>query len=330
MVLEKRIWRWLLGVCAVLVAFSMFLSSCNLIGPSKKEPPCSPFDIVPSPPYNSPIWHPSGQLIGVNHFRLIEIKYPYGKDCPGIQVSDSAGFWLINADGTNKRMIFPYYLLHPAWSPDGQWIAFVAPNLQIYKMRFTGTAFDTTTLTQLTFEGRNFYPAWSPDGQWIAYVRGFAYPEPQSVAGIWIMRSDGGSAPQQIYSGSSTGPAWHPSGALAFIRGDSLWIFRLDTKTYERVAFLRGSRYFRYSPDGTKIIFWLGSKLWIMDSTGSNLQQLTTHEVEIDFGVPFSWSPSGDKIVYTYYRSDDWTMNNGVLWMLDLRSRTATQFTFNP
>ncbi|HQF42902.1 MAG TPA: hypothetical protein PK073_08300 [Ignavibacteriaceae bacterium] len=73
------------------------------------------------------------------------------------------------------RRIFPFKLQNPSWSPDGQWIAFVLPlgdERHICKMRFTGETFDTTTLVQLTTEGRNFYPSWSPDGKHFAFSAG--------------------------------------------------------------------------------------------------------------------------------------------------------------
>ncbi|MDI6779063.1 MAG: hypothetical protein QME25_02530, partial [Bacteroidota bacterium] len=188
---------------------------CKKSGPVEPyKPPCPPIEIVPPSPYDSPIWHPSGDFIGFNHTPLRKIHYPYGEHCQGEYefASDSTGFWLINPDGTNKRRIFPYRLHSPAWSPDGEWIAFMIPigsEAHIFKMRFTGTTFDTTTVTQLTFEGRNFFPAWSPDGLWIAYDRSFA--DASGPGGIWIMKSDGESR-RFITSGRM--PVWHPQGSI--------------------------------------------------------------------------------------------------------------------
>ena len=244
---------------------------------------------------------------------------------------DSAGFWLINPDGTNKRKIFPYRLDTPAWSPDGNWIAFGA-GAQIFKMRFTGNGFDTSTITQLTFEGRNFFPAWSPDGQWIAYDRSLA--DSSGPGGIWRMKSDGTSK-QALFGGAF--PAWHPNGTILLgvvgTSPTSIWkrFVRYDlsqSRVTDTLSAVVGNdnQHPRYSPDGTKIAFWSNGNLWIMDSTGSNLRQLTTHGVDVTFG----WSPRENKIVYTHYQSRDWTMSNGVLWLLDVRTGTAAQLTFSP
>lgn len=328
----------------ILIIFSLSCNRSNPVNPP--NPPCGGIDplIVSHPPYDSPIWHPSGQFIGFNHTPLRRITYPYGEGCWGRQefVFDSAGFWLINPDGTNKRRIFPYRLQSPAWSPDGEWIAFsmsIGSDVHIFKMRFTGTTFDMTTLMQLTTEGRNFFPAWSPDGQWIAYDNtncGSALePPPPNSCGILIMRADG---TEKRFVGGGRMPAWAPNAnRLAYIgwfdstRGG---IIEFNLLTGSRTLLLDAGRthtsHPRYSPDGTKIAFWSDGNLWVMDATGSNLRQLTTRGVDATFGLPFSWSPDGKSIVYTDYRSDDWTYANGVLWIVNIETGMKRQLTFNP
>ncbi len=295
--------------------------------------------IVPEPSYDSPIWHPSGRFIGFNHTPLRGVVYP--EPCYPEQVFDynSTGFWLINTDGTNMRRIFAHTLLCPAWSPDGQWIAFCVPignEVHIFKMRFTGDGFDTTTLAQLTKTGRNFYPAWSPDGKWIAYDR--SIPDESGPAGIWRMGSNGLSR-EALFAGSF--PAWDASGSVLLgvigispmTAGTKLVRYSVTLRKAIDTISLAGddNRIPRYSPDGTTIAFWSNGNIWMMDSDGTDQQQLTTSGVDVSFGLPFSWSPDGSKIIYTRYpyRSTDWTIRNGVLWMIDVNTGTEIQFTFN-
>jgi len=289
--------------------------------------------IYPIPPYVDPIWHPGGKFIGFNHIPLDSIIF---NGCSGLQLfkKDSAGFWLIDSDGKNMRRILSYPLETPVWSPDGEWIAFVY-GAQIFKMRFREDTFDTTTLTQLTFEGRNFFPAWSPDGRWIVYWRSQAYPE-HSVWGLWLMSADG-LIKYKILSGDLPYPNWSPDGKYIIFRGwyDSInaGIIRYEIATSHSTVILKANgrdiRYPKYSPDGTKIAFCMDGYLWIMDSNGNNLRKLTTFKgIEVN-EIPFSWSPDGSKIVYTRYRTDDWTKNNGVLWVIDINTGLEKQLTFN-
>lgn len=327
-----------------LVVFVFMISGCNDNNPTGNNPPCGGIEpgIVPAPPYDSPIWHPSGDFIGFNHTSLKSIDYPNGIDCWGVQnfVGDSAGFWIINPDGTNMRRIFPYKLPNPAWSPNGEWIAFNLPignEVHIFKMKFTGTGFDTTSLIQLTTEGRNFLPAWNPDGQWIAFDSND--DSPNGMQFIWKMKADGSNKERITYdpsSGEIRMPNWSPGGDKIvhqrYIGIGSPEIFSMDNSgnnpirlTYDNLF----DRHPKYSSDGTKIAFGSNGNIWIMDSVGNNKQQLTTSGVDVSFGLPFSWSPDGSKIVYTDYRSDDWGYNNGTLWILNINSWEKRQLTFN-
>lgn len=319
----------------------VFFNSCK--DNPVDDNPCGGIEpgIVPSPPYNSPIWHPSGEFIGFNHTTLKSIEYPRGKDCWGDQkFADDAGFWLINPDGTNMRRIFPYKLQNPAWSPDGEWIAFNLPigdEVHIFKMRFTGDAFDTTSLAQLTTAGRNFFPAWSSDGQWIAYNKSIC--EGHNTCGIWLMDIKGQQ--HSFLDDYGNYPNWNPLQTEIVYQtkaitqsgltiGDSLWIYNTNINMKSFLTFVSGdNRNPQYSIDGTKIALWSNGNIWLMDSAGNNKQQLTTSGIDVSFGLPFSWSPDGANIVYTDYRSDDWGYDNGTLWILYLNTGEKKQLTFN-
>lgn len=335
------IFRICLGMISIALLLK-FLVSCDVNNnDDDKLPPCPPFQIISTPPYDSPVWHPSGDFIGFNHTPLLKITYPYGEHCQGVYEWDpqQSGFWLTNTDGTNMRRIFPYKLQSPAWSPDGEWIAFVLPlgdERHICKMRFNGETFDTTTLVQLTTEGRNFFPSWSPDGQWIAYNRSICNG-PQTC-GIWVMTKDGNN--NRFLSSYGNYPEWHSSNNLFYLTravdntgnavGDTLWDFTLNMNLKQKISFLKGSnRNIKYLKNKNVIVYCSDGNLWTMDSTGNNQKKLTFETVDNDFGLPFSCSWVDDKIVYTKYHPNNWTYENGTLWILDLTTGEKRQLTFN-
>jgi TolB protein len=297
---------------------------------------------IPITAYHSPIWHPGGRFIGFNHTPFKTLHYSNGGEYPDkyeLDV-DSTGFWLVNADGTNMRRIFPYQLQTPAWSPDGEWIAFVA-GAQVFKMRLIGTTFDTTTLVQLTTEGSNFFPAWRPDGLWMTYDRSLA--DSSGPGGIWIMKPDG-TQKHAVFGGAF--PTWHANGqSLLGVIGaspTSIWTrfvkyypFRVAQPETLLVVIGNENLYPKYSPNGQRIAFASRPlnglvNLWIMDSTGSNSQQLTSEGMSDNSGIPFSWDPTGNFVVFTRYRFDQWPPQNGTLWTLNLATGEKRQLTFNP
>ena len=78
----------------------------------------------------------------------------------------------MNADGTNpvRLTVNQFGDNHPAWSPDGQRIAFYSNrdgDLEIYVMNADGS--DQVRLTNNP--GEDSFPAWSPNGRQIVFQR---------------------------------------------------------------------------------------------------------------------------------------------------------------
>jgi Tol biopolymer transport system component len=319
----------------LIIIITSLVISCE--EDNSKPVKCPPYELIPSSPYDEPIWHPNGEIIGFNHTPIREIIYSNGYECPHqatyLYAEDSTGFWLINKDGTNKRRILPYYLYSPSWSPDGKWVAFMR-DAHIYKMPFDGESFDTTSIVQLTTEGRNFFPAWSPDGQKIAYDNtdcgSATTPIPPNSCGVLVMDANGDN---KEFIGAGRMPYWNNSNENLFIygirynldTGDSLKFFDAAVNS---VA-IYGPIYF--NPEATFIGF-IGNytntptqylKLFTITPDGKNLKTITDLNI-----MDFSWSPDGS-IVYLNYDQSRIDEIKGTLWIMEGNGDNQRQLTFN-
>ena len=170
--------------------------------------------------------------------------------------------YVMDADGGNPVNLTrdDAYDQAPAWSPDGQRIAFERSSSgggggpQIYVMNADGSGVEWLTLEPLASWGRS--PAWSPDGSSIAY---------DGEDGISIMDPAGGGtepvSPEGQYAGQ---PSWSPDGA---------WI-----------------AYVALDPDDFDV-----SHLWVMAADGSGARQLTFGEA---WDETPTWSPDGTRIAF--------------------------------
>lgn len=147
---------------------------------------------------NAPAWSPAAgaNLIAYHH----------------LDITGRSDIWVMNGDGTNARNLTAdlpaeFARDEPAWSPDGQWIAFTSSRGtagpgrgSIWIMRADGSA--KRQLVVHPGNGFDLSPSWSPDGQRIAFQRG----------GISIVTVATGEVVTLDLPGISTHPSWSPDG----------------------------------------------------------------------------------------------------------------------
>jgi TolB protein len=124
-------------------------------------------------------------------------------------VSDRGGIpklYMMNADGTNTtELSLPDkgYLIDPAWSPNGQMVAFSwrrpDGNFDIYIMDPA-----SREIRQITRDsGKNERPSWAPDGRHIVFES-----TRNGERQIWTMLADGSQAHQLTMTGHNESPNW--------------------------------------------------------------------------------------------------------------------------
>jgi hypothetical protein len=108
----------------------------------------------------------------------------YGPDC---------GLWITQADsGERRRLTGGGGDGQPAWSPDGQTIAYISKddgNFELYKINRDGSGKTRLTTTPQS----DGLPVWSPDGKWIAFRS-----DRDGKWAIYVMPAAGGNATRVV------------------------------------------------------------------------------------------------------------------------------------
>jgi TolB protein len=126
-------------------------------------------------------------------------------------VSDRGGIpqlYVMNSDGSSQTKVdLPDmgYVIDPAWSPNGQLLAFSwrrpNGNYDLYVMEIA-----TRQLVELTRDvGRNERPSWAPDGRHLIFES-----TRTGTRQIWSMLADGTGARQLTKQGQNESPNWSP------------------------------------------------------------------------------------------------------------------------
>jgi Tol biopolymer transport system component len=215
------------------------------------------------------------------------------------------------------------HLNSPTWSPDNKKIG-VSIEGNIYTVNRNGDS-----LIMLTNNAEDFFCNWSPDGKYIAYTKSICDPE----CGIMLYDFSNGTASLKTQYGSYA--SWNsdskrvyyynnffitdPQTQAGEFKGFVFKRININTLEIDSLIYVKSSDdglYLRdctVSPDEKEILF-VGAygpppqmNIWkIVLQTGEMIQM--TYEG----GSCPSYSPSGDKIVYTNTKK-----NEGGIWIMN-------------
>jgi Tol biopolymer transport system component len=213
--------------------------------------------------------------------------------------SSDADVYVMDVDGSGQRRLTdsPGLDGFPAWSPDGERIAFVSArdgdNCEIYVMDADGSGQERLTHTP----DDEYFLAWSPDGERIAYSTNPAY-----APMIWVMDADG-SDRKQLEIGLF--PSWSPDSEriayTAYSGGQPyIAVMNADGSGRRRLGGASAEEEPVWSPDGKKIAFasMEDGEIYAMNVDGSGRTRLTDIPKRYDHWPP-TWSPDGNRIAFT-------------------------------
>jgi Tol biopolymer transport system component len=202
----------------------------------------------------------------------------------------------INVDGSGERKLTssPGLDAFPAWSPDGEHIAFTSErdgNWELYLMNPDGT--EQRRLTNTPEDESS--PAWSPEGEKIVYVT-------------------------DVIDGNETIHVMNADGSGQRILGASV---------LQRLLGIRGAEEPAWSPEGKKIAFasYAGrnnSEIYIMNSDGTGRTRLT--DIPGHDHWPPTWSPDGGRIAFT----SDGVEEVGEIYVMNSDGSGLTKLTDDP
>jgi TolB protein len=208
-----------------------------------------------------------------------------------------------DADGENPKVILESTqpIMSPAWSPDGQWLAYVS-----FESRVSGVYVQTIRTGERHLVssriGVNGAPAFSPDGQRLALTLSGS----GGNLDIWLLDLATQALTRLTDDPAvDTEPAWTPDGRGIYFTSDRAGgpqIYKLDVAQHSRVERITfGAPYNarpRTSPDGKKLAYVTREggayRIAVQDLASGTVSVLTHGNLD----ESPSFAPNGASIIY--------------------------------
>lgn len=256
-----------------------------------------------------PAVSPDGSLIAYYHESLVN---PEPEDYP-------TGLYVMNNDGTNRKLLLQGRHWSPSWSPNGQWLVFTSGGI----IQIINLAGDSIR----TFPGINniplSYPDWAKNNKYILFNSSFV-----NGGGVFICDPAFINVRQLFdqYQFSGFSGRWTPNSEnIIYSKVSHVWkggeIFIIDTLGVEDKRITNDSMDDRdpiLSPNGNFIASSKNVRIFIMNSNGTNQHKL-------DYGQSPSWYPNSSYIVYSNANSD---YTKEVIWRIGIDGQNKVQLTF--
>lgn len=206
-----------------------------------------------------------------------------------------------DSDGFNPQVVLESKapIVSPAWSPDGQQLAYVSFEGERPRI-FAQNLATGTRQVMAAFPGLNGAPAWSPDGKQMAMTL-----SKDGNAEIYVLDIASGRLRRlTVGAAIDTEPAWAPDGkSLVFTsdRGGTPQIYRIPASGGQATRLTFEGKYnsrATFAPDGKSIALVHGSngtfRTAVLDLENNSLRVLTNTALD----ESPSFAPNGSMLLY--------------------------------